>query len=252
MFAIRHNIAAGSEYLTQLGATDIPFAIAIALTKTAKEVQAAEISEMGRVFNRPTPFALRGTFLKPATPQRQEARVWLKDDPLGVGTPAAKFLGPQIFGGERGHKRFEKALIHYRIMPADMYAVPGERARLDQYGNLSRGQIVQILSALGAAERVSGYLANRTARSAKRKGKALIDYFVGRPGNGDGPMGIWQRVGEGARPVVIFVKRPVYRPRFRWFEVADRVVADRYLPNLRDAVERQLARRRLRSLRLSA
>lgn len=252
MFSIRHNIGEGREYLLQLAARDIPFAIAVSLTKTAKEVQAAEIGEMQRAFDRPTPFALRGTFVKPATVQRQEARVWLKDDPLGVGTPAIKFLSPQIFGGERKHKRFEKALIAYGLMPSDMFAVPGERARIDRYGNISLGQIVQILSALGAAERVSGFTANRTARSAKRKGGRLVQYFAGRPGNGDGPLGIWQRVGKGARPVLIFVRKPTYKPRFRWYEVADRVVSERYLPNLREAVQRQLGRQRIRSLRLAA
>ncbi len=51
-----------------------------------------------------------------------------------------------------------------------MFVVPAEGARLDQYGNMSRGQMIQILSGLGALEYRAGFKGNATqsARSWRR------------------------------------------------------------------------------------
>jgi hypothetical protein len=57
----------------------MPFAVALALTRTAQDVKRAEQAEMRGVFDRPTPFTLNSLFTKPATKQSLEARVWVKD-----------------------------------------------------------------------------------------------------------------------------------------------------------------------------
>ena len=221
----------------------MPFATAKALTLTAKQAQAAVVAEMTRVFDRPTPWALRGTYVKPATKTDLSALLWIKDDAGNGGIPADRFLRPEIESGPRRHKKFEKALIAAGVMPADMYAVPGARVPLDRYGNVTPGTLRAILSGIGAAERTAGYLANRTARSAKR-GKKKADYFVGRPGNGKGPLGIWQRVGRGARPILIFVKQPTYRKRLDFYGVAARVAADRFLPTFVETFNAAVASQR--------
>jgi hypothetical protein len=238
---MRDNIAQIVQEMRGLCRTKVPTAAAKALTFTAERVQEAEKQEITRVFDKPTRWTLNAVYKRGATPSRLFARVWVKDE-ASSGIAASKYLPVHIEGGNRPHKRFEKALIHYGLMPADMYAVPGRRARMDGYGNISRGQIVQILSALGAAERVSGFMANRTARS-KRRNRNAPDYFAGRPGNGSGPLGIWQRVGSGARPILIFVKRPTYRRRFDFYGVANRVAAAEFEPLFRRALAREMERR---------
>jgi len=223
--------------------TKVPMATAKALTFTAERVQAAEQTEIQRVFDRPTRWTLRSIYKQSATPARLYAKVWIKDEWAGgtSGIPASKYLTPHIDGGNRPHKRFEKALIHYGIMPSDMYAVPGRRARMDAAGNMSRGQIIQILSALGAAERMSGFMANRTAKSRKRR-RNQPDYFVGRPGNGTGPLGVWQRIGNGTRPILIFVKRPTYKRRFDFYGVAQRTALKEFDALFVRALEREMSR----------
>lgn len=240
---MRDNIDRVVRDTKRLKRTKVPMATAKALTFTAERVQAAEKQELQRVFDRPTRWTLRSIYKLSATPARLFSRVWIKDEWAGgtSGIPAAKYLPPHIDGGNRPHKRFEKALIHYGVMPSDMYAVPGRRARMDASGNMSRGQIIQILSALGAAERMSGFMANRTARSRKRN-RNQPHYFVGRPGNGSGPLGIWQRVGNGARPILIFVKRPTYKRRFDFYGVAQRIAAKEFEPLLVRALDREMAR----------
>lgn len=228
---IRSNMDAVMRDFRNLGERDVKLAAAKALTFTGERVMEAEVGEIYRVFDRPKPYTINSLYLKPATPNNLAAKVLIKDRGYAShgGTAAADYLAPEVDGGPRNQKRFEKALIANGLMPAGMYAVPGQRAALDRYGNLSQGLIQQILSALGAAERTAGYLANRTKRSAKRGKK--VDYFVGQPGNGKGPLGIWQRVGRGARPIIIYVKQPSYAKRFDFYGVAERTV-DRYFAKL--------------------
>jgi hypothetical protein len=203
---------------------------AIALTKTAKSAQQELRSEMQKAFDRPTPYALNSTYVRPANVNRLEAEVGIKDESV-KGTPAINFLGPQIGGGERRLKRFEKALQAYSLLPQGMYAVPGSAAKLDGFGNMARGQIMQILSALKAAERYSGYSANRTRASAKRK-KNQPQFFVGRPGGNRLPLGIWQvfRFGHGSavKPVVIYTSRATYKARFDFQAIVERVATSEF------------------------
>ena len=225
---------------------EIDLATAQALTFTGERVKKGEIAEMKRVFDRPTSYTLNSLFLKSATPQKLSARVWVKDSgSTGRGGVAPeKYLLPEVEGGQRRHKGYEKALISFGLMPSDMYAVPGQRARIDRFGNISRGQIMQILSALRAAERTAGYSANRTEASKRRNRGKQQDYFVGRPSNGRGPLGVWQRVGQGARPILIFVKAPTYRVRFRFHHVADEIVKREFEPLLKARFDSVLRKRK--------
>ena len=124
---------------------------AIALTKTAQHAQKAVIAEMPRVFDRPTPYTLRGTRVKPANYKtgRMEASVEFKTD-VSKGTPAEKYLQAEVYGGSRRQKRFEVALQRIGVLPAGMFAVPGKALRLDAFGGIPARTIVQMLSYLQA------------------------------------------------------------------------------------------------------
>src|SRR3546814_6873764 len=74
-------------------------------------------------------------------------------------------------------------------LPGDQYAFPAAGAELDAYGNMSRGQVVRLLSYLQAFGE-QGYRANATARSRARTAKVSkasgyktingVQYFVSR------------------------------------------------------------------------
>lgn len=202
----------------------IPVATANALTNAAFKVRDINVTEMKRVFDRPTPFTLHSLFVYRATASKLTARLFLKES-----KPGKHYLRPEIYGGPRLPKAFEQALRARGYLPADMFAVPGSAAKLDAFGNMSRGEITKILSALGAAERTAGYSANRTQRSIMRRGRKLGEYFVGRPGGGRLPLGVWQVFrfahGKAIKPVLMFVHQPNYRPRFDFFGVSQRVAS---------------------------
>lgn len=204
----------------------VPFATAVALTRTAVKVKEAEYKEMVDIFDRPTPYTLNSLYSKGATKQNLEAVVWLKYD-TSKGTPADKYLLPQIKGGGRSMKRFELALRGVGAMPSGYYAVPGSAAKLDAYGNMDRGQIVQILSYFRAFPE-AGYRSNITDKRKAKLNKQGTAYFAGRPAGGKLPDGIWLRrsfaSGSSIKPIIIFVKSVLYKPRFDFDYVGQQVV----------------------------
>lgn len=235
--SVSTNIAELTADLNKMQREQLPFATAVALTKVAQRVKAAEVKVMARNFDRPTRFTLNSLFVQQATKRRQEARVWFKDF-APKGTPAGKYLMPQVYGGQRPHKRHEKALIRRGYMKQSQYAIPAQGAKLDQYGNMRRSQIVQILSQLKAFGE-QGYSANATGSKRSKRKRARAPYFYATI---NGEQGIWQRVasafGEGAKPVLIFVDaEPKYGKRFPFFKVADNVMKANYAREFATALD---------------
>ncbi len=222
----------------------VPFALARALTLTAKDVRDAEKKGMA-VFDRPTAFTLNAVYLRPATKQSLQAEVWLKGDGSRDNTPGRHYLLPQIEGGSRPLKRFEQRLIRAGYMGSNERAVPGAGAQLDSFGNISRGQIVKILSQLKTAA-VLGDSSNATDSKRSRAKRAKEQYFVAGVGSRTGrgswkngtkgqhlPPGVWVRrsfgpLGTAVKPVLLFVGRAVYRKRYDFFTIADTVVSRRF------------------------
>lgn len=234
------------ESLTDFEKQHLPFATAKALTKTGQEVKAGLVKEMESVFDRPTPYTLDALMLRPATKSNLVAFVWLKDF-AGKGTPAVKYLWAQVVGGSRNLKRFESALQRVGALPRNMFITPGEGADLDQYGNMSKGQIVQILSYFQAMGE-QGYRANMTDAGRARlkrgsKKKRGFEYFIPEPGSRLRP-GIYKRLGfshgSAIKPVLIFIKAPGYEKRFKFFEVGQRIAAARLPINLNDALSQAI------------
>lgn len=216
--------------ITNAGQKQVQFATRVALTRTAKKAEAAEVREMQDVFRNPTPFTLSGVYVRPATTIRLEAEVKLKDDSTKA-VPASKFLAAQVKGGQRQLKRFERALTAAGVMPVGYRAVPGKGAKLDGYGNMSRGQIVQILAFFRAFPEL-GYKANMTDKGKARlaRGSKRVQgftYFVGTPGDRL-PLGIYQRVsfarGTAIKPVLLFVRSAMYEAVFDFEYVVEKTV----------------------------
>jgi hypothetical protein len=222
------------------------FANVVALTRTAVEVKAAEQEEMRSVFDRPTPFTLNAIYVKGATKSAPEAVVGIKDDNTvlsRVSTTPNRVLSAEIEGGNRALKRFEKSMQIAGYMPKGWFAVPGRFARLDGYGNLSRGQIIQILSQLritltAGYDRNLSFDPKKKARAVRRAGG---QFFALPDGRGKLRPGIYQRRDSGLgsaapRPVVIFVKRVAYRKLFDFHGVARRAAEVYYPAKLDEAL----------------
>lgn len=230
-----------------------------ALLHTAREVKDVEVREMQRVFDRPTRWTLNSFQVKLDKVQMQ-ASVEIKD---GYWWRADNYLQTQIEGASnRRQKAFERALQAVGALPAGWLVVPGQRAKLDAYGNHSPGEIRQILSWFDAAERVAGSTQNMgfAGREKRRKGtkkKAGWEYFIVRAGGrrtfvrGNGGKGthrmqpgIYRRtnlaLGSRIEPVMIFIKSAAYRRRFDFYGVAKRTIEREFKPRLAAALQFEL------------
>jgi len=206
---------------------NLRFVAAYAMTQSLREARTAEQAAMRSVFDRPTPYALNALQVVPAR----------KDPPfLGElrwkefgGTPAWKFLTPEVEGGKRRRKASERRLQAAGILGADEYIVPSKHVKLDAYGNVPGSLMQRILSAIGARNDAS-------QNTGKRRGSKQMAYFVlrghgkardgiyfmarkpGKRSKGDTKSGVW------AIPILLFVKSPSYKARFPYRPTADRVI----------------------------
>jgi len=231
-----------------------PDVMAKAINDTVREVKEAEVAEMRASLNNPTRFTLNALYTRFATRTRMQGEVWLKDD-----AARAHYLLPQIEGGNRPLKRFEDILVRAGYMRSNERAVPGAGAKLDAYGNMGRGQIVQILSQLKAFN-LAGSDANATASKRSRAKRSRIEYFVAHGGEarvGKGSWkhgekeqhlrrGVWARYrfssGSAVKPVLLFVNGTKYGKRFDFAGTAERVIGSRFRSHYQQRMERQLAK----------
>lgn len=240
--SVKTDITEAVKMLDGLGKEQVPFATAYALTQTSKAAQREVEREVPRVFDRPTPYSLRGFYTKPATKRRLSSEVGIKD-----GTPAAgisrsaggkpvKALGHHTTGEPRPRKPFENLLQARNLMPRGWYAIPGRDVTLDQYGNVPPGLLNRVLSQLQAHSIVNNdrnESASSKGRQYRSRTKRLQRYFVVMPGdprNARLVPGIWERTsfgfGSSIRPLFIYVKStPRYRRRLDFNGIVERTVS---------------------------
>lgn len=220
-----------------------------ALINTALSVRDDLQDEMRKVFDRPTRWTIGAIRVKATDDMTVIVGVV---DPDGYYRRANYFLGTQIGGGPRGAKAFEKALQAYGYMPAGWRAVPGEGATLDGNGNMGPGQIRQILSYLGTAERWAGSTQNMTAAKRDKlkqgtKTKMGFEYVVIRPDSKRGKLlpGIYKRTftafGSAIKPIIIFVKGTSYRKRYDMERVARATINRDWQRKFSAAIDKALA-----------
>lgn len=211
---IRSNITDVIARLKTNRADQVPFAAALALTRTAQRTQAYLTGRLPQVFDRPTPYTRNSLFIRSATKTGLVASVYIKDQ-APKGTPAERYLRPEIEGGARNDKRSERALQASGLLPSGMQAVPAIGAEIDAYGNMKVGQIVAILAALKA---LAGTPYTNAPHVMRKRGRYRnFKYFVALKGSHLKP-GIYERLGpRHVVPVMIFVPRFVYRRRFDFY-----------------------------------
>lgn len=188
-------------------------AVATGLTRTAKSLAGHWNENIKGAIDRPNQRTQSASMFKGASAQKLEASVFLKNTLDGVNP--ADYLRPQEFGGGRGIKLFEQALVNSGAMPAGYVTVPGRAAQRDAYGNVRRSLIIAVIAQLGS-EYSPGYqrvisksLGKRMATQAKR-GKR---YIVVKPGQervmGGIDAGVYELQPGGKRIAMFLFKRSV-------------------------------------------
>lgn len=221
--------------------TQIGFALKQAVNNSAAKARDDVREQMRTRFNRPTNYFLNSLRVKYATNKEAPiAEVWFKDK--NSVESADSMVGPHIFGGSRRFKPMETRLQRAGLLPSGWQVVPGGAAKLDAFGNMSRGEITLILNVLGTYTEAGYNKANaktkaRLAKGSIKKNVYGFELWVNPVGGTKGkhlPPGVYKRVttgfGTSLKPLLIFVKSTNYRQRLDFYSIVNESVNQNLQP----------------------
>lgn len=232
MITIKVDTSDATRWLNNLQRKQIPFAASVALNRTAQDVQRGLVSGMS-IFDRPKPFTLRGVYVDRSTKTNLTATIGLKT--RDKGGPVNEYLAANIAGGGRVDKRSEILLRNAGILPPGMQTRPGPDARLDAYGNMSRGQIVQIISyfkafgsvATSGRGRAGGTKSARLNASARKtRTRAMFATQTG----------VYERKRGTVLGLITFTRPERYQKRYDFSRISDDIVQRRWDVNFKTAL----------------
>jgi hypothetical protein len=207
---------AGALRTMRIAREQLPFAAALALTRTAQAVKQAEVNAMRTSFASVNRFTLMGIYLEKATKATLRSIV-------GIKGKQAQWLGTEILGGQRDYA-LEKFLRSVNLPPRGMYAVPGPEARLVG-GKVSLSWLQQVISQLTPAK---GAIAQKRIRN---RTLSSTGFFVLTERTGRLPPGIYARNARHLLPLIFFVSRAQYRAKYDFYGVG-KATAERVWPSM--------------------
>jgi hypothetical protein len=220
MLSLKTNLRDVIGWTQRLHSEQIPFATAVALTETVRDVQSAMPSAVEQAFEGgAVEFTKRGFYITPARKDRLTAVV-------GAKAKQAEYIYHQVEGGGRAPKN-----VALRLPSA---------VDLTAQGNIPAGLIRQLVARAKAGRRATKAQASRFGVSQK------ASLFYGEPGDGR-PAGIYKRVELSTTrhqllPIVVFPKKTAqYRKRFDFYGISTRISERRFAINFDRAFDRAVA-----------
>jgi hypothetical protein len=241
------------KQLQTLNARGIDFATGKFMTDIGFAVRKAWQSKAQQVFDNPTPFTVNSVQVKKWNRGTRTVSVGFRDE-LGDGTPPAKYLQAQAFGGDRRDKRFERALRAQGLLPPGMQTFPTKDSPLDAYGNFAGGYKKRIMAQLrvfqDSKQNETDESRDRKEKRAAKKGNRVARLFVLQTKKGRMPAGIYERVGfnfggqnvSAVRMIIAYGRTARYRPRFDAFAYAQQVVNREGIELARKAITAEIDR----------
>jgi len=245
---IRSDIKDLTDKLTRIQKKQIPFASALAVTRTAQDVRTDLYSNMLKIFDAPVSYTVpknikepknKGSlYLIPADKKKKkiEAEVFVKNVSFGKGTPALNYLAPHIEGGARKTKGSEKGMRGKGVLSGGKYITPSTRSPhghipLNKFGNVTKGNMNKVLSGLHS---IRGLGSNWESR---QKGA----YFAMPKKGGGAVSGIWQRKGKKLKKLFNVVDTPTYKKRFHFYRIAEASADKHFRRNFEKSLSHALA-----------
>lgn len=246
--------------LTALEREQLPFARSLAANEAAYLTSQTLRKLLPITLDQPTPFTVSGIRYRKGDKRSPAAEIYISDD-AAKGTSPAMYLNALIRGQRRFQKRSERVLERAGILESDEGWIPASRTgiKLNRYGNLTGGQLTQILSGIKAFGE-EGFSANLTPASRARgvkKGRAEYVVMRGRRF----PRGVYQRYGprrtakhkygalpagrktlpRGIKPQLLFVELPTYSKQLDFYRIAAEESRRRFVRAWPAALRRALA-----------
>lgn len=227
------------------------YAAVKAMNTSMEWAQTSVRKQMRQDFDRPTQWVLNSLRIKYAKPSTMVAELAFKD--INSVSSSRTMVFPHVEGGSRHYKAMESRLMGIGLLPPGYNAVPGGAAKLDANGNMSRGQISQLLNVLGTYTESGFNKANlatvkRLAKGNVKKNVYGFVYWVNPVGSGRVKHlqpGVYQRVttafGSSLKPILIFVKKANYKKRLDFYGITNREINTRFESEFSRAFEAEKA-----------
>lgn len=199
-------------------------AMTFALDDTAEIMKQKQVEEMKRVFDNPRPYTLNALFVRKARGDNSlSAGIAFRE--FGVkGTPAYKYLMPNIVGGARRQKRHERALQATGVLPAGSWTAQGSRYPRDSNGDITGGAYTRMLAELDSLPEMTG---GRKQFQKKRKDESKrfrVFFFKGA----SFPSGIVEDRGGETIVMLKFIRSPNYKVRYDFYGLANRTALEQF------------------------
>ena len=210
------------RYLDKMNATrdQIPFATALALTRTAQGVRQDLKAAMQASFGHMSAFTANALYIKTADKRRLA-----EGATIGIKEAAQGYLRPEIFGGSRS-SGIERWLGD--IVPSGYFAVPTENAKFVGGGNgrVSTAWLQKIVAQINASK----------TTGKRRKNQTQV--FVLTTKKGRLVPGIYSKKTNTLTPLILFVPSVKYGKRFDFYTIAEQSARRRFPQEFADAVKR--------------
>ena len=222
----------------------LPFVGIATANKVAEEIKYRWSRLLHRQLSSPVRLTQNAAMVKRARYTRggsgqrnvQAAEVFIRDE-AAKGTPPARYLFPQVFGGQGHDRGIDRGLRRAGILGMGHFAIPvADSTLMDANGNVKRGVVQQILSQMGAQfdplsnetdasrGRNAGRGKRRTALKAKNRRYFAVTTSDRKGRNRHLSPGIYWRDGRvDLTKVYHFTRRPSkYRSRLDIFSAAQK------------------------------
>lgn len=231
----------------------VPFAMALTLTRLAQDSTAAVVAQLPVVFDRPTAFTLKAATFEKATKANQFATVLFKQSEPAAGRSKNEHIRPGAEGaGARAQKKTEFLLTRFGVLPAGWVTVPGKAMPLDGYGNLAGSfykQIVNVLQLKAGSKYASGKAVSGASQKRSRRLGVAVEIFSVTPGmnalaKGGGwlPPGVYKHLpGRKLLQMLKFVRKATYTQRLDMPKVVEAAVAKNLQTRWDEAAAQTLA-----------
>lgn len=236
MLAMKIETPDWDRKLRQLAETPdlIRKAVVGAISDTVDDLHTRQTLEMKRVFDRPSPYVLRG--LKKRYPGNSGvARAGTYFEFFPVGKSPEDIIKPHVFGGTRGQKRSERRLAQHGLLNGG-FTIQGREYPRGSGGDISGARYSEMLAAIGT---MSETARSNLPKSAQRNRKGVSFYVVKRDGL---PVAIAERRGGKVTVMLAFARRVQYQRRYDHFGVGSKQVRYSLPLHFNRIVNRYLAR----------
>ena len=225
-FSIKADVDGCLKDLKKVVEKQIPYAISLALNRTAFDCKDEIRKLLPSIFDRPTPWVLNA--LKVTKDYKKTSDGYKRGGTVALeykskphkGFAAAEILSQHIYGGSRTAKRSEWLLRSKGRIPSGSFIIPSRYANIDQYGNVRSSQVMKMLSGLQATFGSHEY-------SKGKKGKM---FYVSR-----NKKAIFLRQDKEAHPIFWITKSVNYKTIFDPAKIIEITTANVFPKHFADA-----------------